>query len=299
MRFNLRQIEAFRAIMLTGSISGAAKLLYVSQPAVSRVISHAEQRLGFQLFQRIKGRLYPTPEAKRLFVEVDTVYNGVQRVNEVVDDLIENRSGLLRIACSANLSQSLFPQAIRAFLRHHPDVRIVLHTVPPDALLQNLFAQKVELGIAYMPFAHPSIASQLLYENRIVAVLPSSHRLASQTELRLDDLIDEPFIGYVSDLPFGRLFRQLFDNAQRYPQPRVEVQQVHVACALVEAGIGIALADEQTVHGQNWQNIITRPLVPDVPTPVHVFHLLYEPLSRAAQEFIEVLKSLPIANANG
>ncbi|CAJ3076526.1 LysR family transcriptional regulator [Burkholderia pseudomallei] len=63
MRLNLRQIEVFRAIMLTGSISGAAKLLHVSQPAVSRLISYAEQRLGLALFERIKGRLYPTPEA--------------------------------------------------------------------------------------------------------------------------------------------------------------------------------------------------------------------------------------------
>src|SRR5471032_3000145 len=88
MKLNLRQIEVFRAIMLSGSISGASKLLYVSQPAVSRLISYTEQRLGLMLFQRIKGRLYPTPEARRLFTEVNVVYQGVQRVNEVADDLI-------------------------------------------------------------------------------------------------------------------------------------------------------------------------------------------------------------------
>ncbi|NOJ99318.1 LysR family transcriptional regulator, partial [Corallococcus coralloides] len=69
MRLNLKQIEVFRAIMLTGSISGAAKLLHVSQPAVSRLIGYTEQRLGLSLFERIKGRLYPTPEARHLFIE--------------------------------------------------------------------------------------------------------------------------------------------------------------------------------------------------------------------------------------
>ena len=93
MRINLRQIEVFRAIMLTSSISGAAKLLHVSQPAVSRLLSYTEQRLGLKLFERIKGRLYPTPEAKRLFTEVNAVYQGVQRVNEVADDLIQQRAG--------------------------------------------------------------------------------------------------------------------------------------------------------------------------------------------------------------
>ena len=74
MKLNLRQIEVFRAIMLSGSISGASKLLFVSQPAVSRLIAYTEQRLGLMLFQRIKGRLYPTPEARRLFVEVTALY---------------------------------------------------------------------------------------------------------------------------------------------------------------------------------------------------------------------------------
>jgi DNA-binding transcriptional LysR family regulator len=297
MRLNLRQIEVFRTIMLTHSISGAAKVLHVSQPAVSRLISHTEQRLGLRLFERIKGRLYPTPEAKQLFVEVNAVYNSVQRVNEVAEDLIEHRSGLLRIACSANLSQSLLPKAISAFLQRYPDVRIILQTIAPHALVQNLFALQVELGIAYMPITHPSLAMELLYENRMVAVLPASHPLATRPQLHIDDLVDEPFIGYASDIPVGRLVRQLFADAQRYPQQRVEVQQVHVACALVEAGVGIALADEQTVQGQNWRGIVTLPVVPNIPTPVHVFYPVYEPLSRPAQEFIATLKSLPITEA--
>ncbi len=86
MKINLRQIEVFRAIMLARSISGAAKVLNVSQPAVSRLVAYTEQRLGIQLFERIKGRIYPTPEANRLFMEVDSLYQYVTRVNEVAED---------------------------------------------------------------------------------------------------------------------------------------------------------------------------------------------------------------------
>lgn len=77
MKMNLRQIEVFRAVMLTGSISGASKLLFVSQPAISRLMAHTEQRLGLTLFVRTKGRLHPTPEARRLPGEVNAVYEGV------------------------------------------------------------------------------------------------------------------------------------------------------------------------------------------------------------------------------
>ncbi|MGE0803564.1 MAG: LysR family transcriptional regulator [Lautropia sp.] len=289
MGLNLRQIEVFRAIMLTHSISGAAKLLNVSQPAVSRLLSHTEQRLGLMLFDRIKGRLYATPEAKRLFAEVNSVYQGVQRVNEVAADLIENRGGCLRIGSSANLSQSVMPRAIAEFCREHPDVRIELQTLSPDALIEALLTQSIELGIAYIPTSHPNLRVQHLYENRIVALLPASHPLTARREIRVDDLVGQSFIGYTSDIPIGQLVRQLIDSAQASLQARLEVQQVHIACALVQAGVGIAFVDEQTVGSGPWQGVLVKPVVPAVPAPVQIFHALYEPLSRHAKMFIETL----------
>ncbi|KAG1252851.1 hypothetical protein G6F65_017734 [Rhizopus arrhizus] len=195
--------------MLSGSISGASKLLFVSQPAVSRLIAYTEQRLGLMLFQRIKGRLYPTPEARRLFVEVTALYQNVQRVNEVADNLAENREGQLRLSCSPSLGQSLLPRAIAQFRRQFPEVRIVLQTLIPSVMLQSLLTQQVELGVAYMPVDHPSLAWQPLYENRIVAVLPKGHALAGRKQVTVKDLVDEPLIGYSADIPFGMLINKL------------------------------------------------------------------------------------------
>ncbi|EHP42834.1 LysR family transcriptional regulator [Cupriavidus basilensis OR16] len=292
MKLNLRQIEVFRAIMLSGSISGASKLLYVSQPAVSRLISYTEQRLGLLLFQRIKGRLYPTPEARRLFEEVGAVYQSVQRVNEVAENLAENRVGQLRIACSPNIGQSLMPRAVASFCQRYPDVRIVLHTLIPGALLQGLLTHQVELGITFMPVGHPSLQVLPLYRNRIVAVLPKDHRLATHDCIDPSDLIDEPFVGYSSDIPFGQLVQQVFGSEDRQPVPRIEVQQAHVACSMVQAGVGVALVDEITMKGPIWSGVVARPITPEVHAPINVFRLELQPLSRLAQEFIAVLKSL-------
>lgn len=292
MKLNLRQIEVFRAIMLSGSISGASKLLYVSQPAVSRLISYTEQRLGLLLFQRIKGRLYPTPEARRLFAEVGAVYQSVQRVNEVAENLAENRIGQLRIACSPNIGQSLMPSAVAIFCQRFPEVRIVLHTLLPSMMLQGLLTQQVELGVTYMPVAHPSLEMRPLYKNRIMAVLPANHRLVSRAEVAIHDLIDEPLVGYSSDIPFGQLVHQMFGSEQRQPVSRVEVQQAHVACAMVQAGVGVALIDEMTIKGPIWSNVVAIPVTPQVNAPINVFNIQLEPLSRLAQEFISILESL-------
>ncbi|MGA9911163.1 MAG: LysR family transcriptional regulator [Paraburkholderia sp.] len=292
MKINLRQIEVFRAIMLSGSISGASRLLLVSQPAVSRLISYTEQRLGFLLFQRIKGRLYPTPEAQRLFEEVSSLYESVQRVNDVAENLVENRAGQLRVACSPNIGQSLMPRAIAIFCQRYPDIRIALHTLIPGALLKGLLTHQVELGIAYMPVAHPSLEIRPLYRNRIVAALPAGHALTARDEITTRDLIDEPLVGYNSDIPFGQLVQQLFGNDAGQPLPRVEVTQAHVACAMVQAGIGVALVDEITMQGPIWSNIVTKPIAPEINAPIDIFSIQFQPLSRLAVEFISVLESL-------
>ena len=114
LSLNLRQIEIFRAVMITGSIAGAAQLLRISAPAVSRLLSHTESRIGFALFERIKGRLYATPEAKKLFREVELVYAGVQRVNQLAHDLSESTEGIVNIVASPSVAQMLIPQAITA-----------------------------------------------------------------------------------------------------------------------------------------------------------------------------------------
>jgi len=292
MRLNLKQIEVFRAIMLTGSISGAAKLLHVSQPAVSRLIAYTEQRLGLTLFERIKGRLYPTPEARHLFVEVNAVYQGVQRVNEVAEDLIQNRMGHLRIACSPSLGQSLIPSAIAKFNSELPEARVILHTMIPDVLIQAVLTQQVDLGIAFLHEGHPNMYSRMLYENRLVVALPAKHPLTAKNVISVKDLIDQPFISYGSDIPIGQLVRKLLSDADILLSPTVEVQQNHVACALVQAGVGIAFVDEITANGPIWTKVVFRPIDLMAKTPISIVHGMYTPLSRLAQAFIDTLESM-------
>src|SRR6476469_7268529 len=124
MTLNLRQIEIFGPVVPSVSSGAPSQLLFVSQPAVSRLLSHTEQRVGFALFERIKGRLYATPEAKKLFHEVEAVYQAVQRVNDLAGDLARNRSGILNIVSSPSVGQMLIPEALSQFQARHPDVKV-------------------------------------------------------------------------------------------------------------------------------------------------------------------------------
>jgi DNA-binding transcriptional LysR family regulator len=128
MNFRLRQMEVFRAVMLTGSINGAAKLLFASQPAVSRIISHTESTLGLVLFNRVKGKLAPTQEAEALFHEVDEFYQHAVRVNEFAQGLARGPSGVLNLSSSPCLSRGLIPRVITRFVERYPDIRVNYRT---------------------------------------------------------------------------------------------------------------------------------------------------------------------------
>lgn len=292
MKMNLRQIEVFRAVMLTGSISAASKLLYVSQPAISRLMSHTEQRLGLELFRRVKGRLYPTPEARRLLGEVNVVYEGIERVNEIAEDLATNRTGSLRISCSPNLGQTVLPRAIASFRAAHPAVRIVVRTQIPGNMLRALLSGQAELAVSNMPLAHPSLEARLLVKNPLVALVPVGHRLSGRSHVRPAELAGEPLIGYGADVPFGLLVREMFGSGIDEIDMRIEVGQAHVARALAQAGAGIALVDAMTVFGQDWPNIVAIPIRTKVNASVQIFNLQSEPLSRLSLEFAEVLVAM-------
>ncbi len=289
MKMNLRQIEVFRAVMLTGSISGASKLLYVSQPAISRLMSHTEQRLGLELFRRVKGRLYPTPEARRLLGEVNAVYEGIERVNEIAEDLATNRTGSLRISCSPNLGQTVLPRAIASFRAAHPAVRIVVRTQIPGNMLRALLSGQAELAVSNMPLAHPNLESRLLVKNPMVALVPAGHPLSGRSYVRPAELAGEPLIGYGADVPFGLLVREMFGNDFDDIDMRIEVEQAHVARALAQAGAGIALVDAMTVFGQAWPNIVAIPIRTKVNASVQIFNVQSEPLSRLSLEFAQEL----------
>jgi DNA-binding transcriptional LysR family regulator len=292
MKMNLRQIEVFRAVMLTGSISAASKLLYVSQPAISRLMSHTEQRLGLELFRRVKGRLYPTPEARRLLGEVNAVYEGIERVNEIAEDLATNRTGSLRISCSPNLGQTVLPRAIASFRAVHPAVRIVVRTQIPGNMLRALLSGQAELAVSNMPLTHPNLESRQLVKNPMVALVPAGHRLSGRSYVRPAELAGEPLIGYGADVPFGLLVREMFGSDSDDIDMRIEVEQAHVARALAQAGAGIALVDAMTVFGQDWPNIVAIPIRTKVNASVQIFNVQSEPLSRLSLEFAEVLMAM-------
>ncbi|MBV7485518.1 LysR family transcriptional regulator [Bordetella sp. BOR01] len=289
---NLRQIEVFRAVMLAGSVSGAAQLLHVSQPAVSRLLSYTEQRLGFVLFQRLRGRLHPTPEAHKLFAEVEVIYQNIKRLQGLANDMANQQGGVLRIVCSPSLAYALMPLAIASFATRHPDVQVLVEGMLSDPLIDAVLTQRADIAVAMVPLQHPRIQIHKLFRNRIAAALPHGHRLLGRKRLRIADLARERVIGYSADTPLAHAIGRLYDGAQVAPRWVAEVKQTHVACAMVQQGLGIALVDEQAQLAGAWPGLELREISPTIDLQVRIGYSRHEPLSTVAQAFVDDLQAL-------
>lgn len=287
MALNLRQIEVFRAVMTAGSISAAARVLCVSQPAVSRLLSYTESRLGFPLFQRTKGRLYPTPEARELFRRVDDVYQGVQRVNECAQELAELRHGIVHVVASPSISQQIVPHAITRFRGQHPDVKVTLRGQNFGAMVDSLVSHEAELGITIMPVAHPNLTVTPLRQGRIVCIAPYGHALGHRARLQIADLRQYPLIGYPPGTPFGRLVEAMYEQADEPLRVAVEVPSPQNACSIVAAGAGVALVDEFSVKSRTAGEFVVRPIDEGAELTVSLVHSSFEPLSLLARAFAD------------
>jgi DNA-binding transcriptional LysR family regulator len=242
----LRQIEVFRAVMLMKTVSEAARYLHVSQPVVTRVLQHAEQELGFALFTRGRGRMMPTPEALVLFDEANRVYAGVERLRKVAGHLRHQGAGLLRVAATPSLAQSVLTGAVRRFGQRHPDAGCRILTHHSTDILQGLLAHEFDLGFAINPPEHEAVRAEVVGRGRMVLAVPAGTRVRKGRALVLADFLAQPFIALDDQSPLGMLVQQRLRDIGVDTASRLEVQTYSLARALVESGAGVAVIDQNT-----------------------------------------------------
>jgi DNA-binding transcriptional LysR family regulator len=289
---NFRQVEVFKAIMTAGSVTDAARLLHVSVPAVSQVLSHTESQLGFPLFERIKGRLHPTTEAHRLYSEVELVYQGVQRIDRLAHQLAQRRHGLISVISSPSIGQMLVPLAISYFQSGNPDVRVHFRCLSHDLLKEHLLTRQTEIGVSILPVDHPNLHTIPIARGRIMLICPPPHPLADKHAISLTDLLPYPLITYPPDTPFGARVAELFATANASPHCAMEVGSPQNACALVHVGAGIALVDEFSIQSWSKASFVSRPLLEAPMVIADLVYLRTEPLSPMADAFVRALRSV-------
>jgi DNA-binding transcriptional LysR family regulator len=247
---SLRQIEAFRATMQAGTVVGAAGLLNITQPAVSRLIGLLELRIGFALFERRGRRLLPTAEAQQLYREIERIHLGVERIAHAALDIKTQRAGALRVAVLPAIAQWLAPRVTQAFLANRPSVRVLLDSLPSRQIAELVATHQYDMGVVEMPVLQLSLDVDLIEGIEAVVVLPAGHPLAELPSISVRDLANERLVLLTHQSLQRHRIEDWFARRRVIPNVVVETPQSTMACALVAAGVGITIVSR--VAAASW-----------------------------------------------
>lgn len=291
-RLSLRQLEIFRAVMRTGSLTAASSALGVSQPAASRLLRHAEDRLGVPLFERRGNGLLPTHEAKALYPDIDRLLGDLDYVERAAEDLRRLKAGRLRIVAIPSLALTIVAEAAGRFRAKHPSVSLEIEAVLNFEVPEVVANRRADIGLAFMPLRADLLEVEPLTSTAVVVTMRPDHPLAGRSELTVEDLAGEALISFSKTLPIGALIATAFDAAGVTQQVAIEVGHSFLARALVMAGAGIAIVDGLDEPGGLFTGLATVPLVPDTYMTAVLLTPHDQQLSLAASAFCEVLREV-------
>ncbi|MFM2588044.1 LysR family transcriptional regulator [Vibrio sp. TBV020] len=283
---NLRQLEVFYAVMKTGTVSGAAKQLHVSQPNVTRVLSHTELQLGFSLFERVKGRLIPTREAQLLLPEAEKVYQQLGQFRNLTNKIKAGEKHLT-IGAPPILAAGLLAPII-AKICQETDYTIEVSTANRDELCDALLKNELDLAIGFGDEAPSTILTKPMLDTELV-VLTSKTSPEKET-WRLNDLLedDATLIGLDTRDPIGLQLYQTIHSLNPSYHSRIMVRNYSAAAELVVAGAGNAIVDPWTAK-QYEHKVHCQKLDPSIKVSVSLLHAEHSPLSIAAKWFVKQL----------
>lgn len=247
-----RHIEVFYAVMQAGTVSAAAQRLRVSQPSVTKTLKQAEDMLGYPLFERFKGRLQPTDEARALLKEVTRAQAALEDVRELSQRLKHGGEGTLRVASTPSLGQQILPDAVAAYAAEHPRLRFELSTRHSGDLLQSLGrpAQGFDLGFTFgIEGGPPGLEAIELGTASFACLAPKSMLPKALSAVRCEDLAGRGVIGLDESEPLGRLVAENLRTRNLLIDTPIKAQTYRLACDLARRGAGLAIVDCYTAAG--------------------------------------------------
>lgn len=278
MAISQRQVRAFQAVVMTGSMTEAARMLSVTQPAVSRLVRELEEELGFALFTRRKGGLSLSDEAQALYVEIERSFIGLDKIAQTARQIRDRTAGELRIGGLPALSISFVPRVVAEFLADHPHVTVSLQTHNSPRVVELVRMQQFDLGLTMTPIDTAGVVVDPVLRSHCVCILPPGHRLAARDVIAVKDLRDEPFISLAQNTMTRFKIDAVFKDANVPRRLQIETRISATICSFVAAGLGVSIIEPFTATEFTRRGGIVRPFLPPVE---FTFAIVYPALKRS------------------
>ncbi len=283
------QIDAFRAVMSTGSITRAATLLNKSQPSVTRFIRDLEKEIGFALFLRTGSRNVPTDDAVSFLKEVERSFAGLLALEKSAAEIRQLSEVPVSVATVSAPTFSLLPETVAGLKQegHNMLLNTFVHRSPK--VVERVRLQQAALGFCNIRAPEPGISITAQYSWPSVAVVPNTHELADREAISLEELADNPFISLGNEYFAAQGVSEKHLSALR-AATTIETHLTHSACSYVLQGLGLAISDPLTAGFFEHMGLKSIPLLPVIPYDFAIIQSSFFTPSRGVSKFLEQLK---------
>jgi DNA-binding transcriptional LysR family regulator len=240
----LRHLRYFVTVAEELHFSRAAQRLQMTQQPLSKQIRDLEEELGVQLFHRTKRQVRITEAGEAFLEEARQLLAKADRAVEVARQAARGHSGRLAIGICGLATYSVLPKVLKAVRERSPHVALELHEMTTSSQVQALQNRQIHLGFLMLPIQEENLNIKPILQEPFVVVLPETHPLATQMEVLLPALANEPFILVPRQEEPGYYDRciSLFEQSGFAPRVSQQASEKQTILSLVAAGMGIALS---------------------------------------------------------
>lgn len=296
---NLKQLSAFREVMLTGSVSEAARNLYRTQPAISSMIASLEAEVGFELFSRRGGRLHPVPEAHYLFEEAKQILSRLDSTTQIMKSIRDLEQGTLKIVSMPGPSVFLLPDLISRFVGGRPGIKTALITRSSPQVQQLVSVQQYDVGLADMGFAGSTespLVSHEIVRFECLCAMRADDPLAEKDTITATDLDSKPMATLYPDHPTYSQTKSAFEEMGAALNICFETQYFIPLFTFIERGLAYSVVDPLSAESYRIyraadQRVVFRPFSPKVYLVASIMTPAHRSLSNLAQAFTAALRN--------
>jgi DNA-binding transcriptional LysR family regulator len=291
MRVTLGQLKAFEAVTRLGSFSGAARELYVTQPAISKKIRLLQEEVGLPLLEQVGKGIYLTDAGRLLLGVCRDWLETWGRFEQSIADLQGVKRGRLRIAV-VTTSKYFMPRVLGPFCAQYPGIDVAMEVVNRDRLLERLARNDDDLYIMGVPPQDLDVVSEPLIGNPLVVVAPAAHPLAQRSRIRLSELADQYFLMREKGSGTRITVERMFEEKGIPLKVKMELGSNEAIKQAVAGGLGLAIMSRHALNPLTGGEPIVELKVQGFPIQRHWY--LVTPrgkqLSVVAQTFLDFLQ---------
>jgi len=290
MRITLKQLQIFETVAEQQSYTQAAKLLFLSQPAVSMQIKQLEDEVGMPVFDRIGKNIQLTDAGRELLQHARNIQIQLEETQQSMEELRGVKRGRLHLTM-ASTANYFTPKLLAGFCREYPDIQISLNVANRAGLLEALENNTADMVIMGKPPANMPLAAEVFMENPLYIVAPPEHQLAKKKKVSLKEVAQENFI--VREIGSGtRAAVERFLATHELERPQsLEMNSSEAIKQAVQAGLGLGVVSIHTLEMELALKRLVILNVEDFPIMRH-WHLVYRqdrhfsPVSKAFHDYV-------------